>query len=101
MFKPERALTDQEIVHLNHMAATVLGSSRGILLLESLEIPVWVGRHPLCVQENLVREFRKMAEICPLRDDLVEFVEAWPNYVKEYLGTESWEYGYGFVGVAS
>jgi len=101
MFSPERALTNEEIKHLNFVANYCLSGSRGTELLSAFAIRSWEGRHPLTIYNELVRVMREFAEKYPVRDDLVEFVEAWPAYVKEYLGTESWEYGYGFVGEAS
>lgn len=101
MFTPERALTDEEIKHLNFVAEYCLAGTRGTELLSMYSIRSWSGRHPLTIYNALVYEFAKMPEKCQDRHDLAEFVAAWPAYVKEYLGTESWEYGYGFVGVAS
>lgn len=101
MFTPERALTDEEIKHLNYVAAEALLCSRGNELMKAYDIRVWEGRKALTVYNELVREYVKMPEKCQDRPDLAEFVAAWPVYVKEYLGTDSWDYGYGFVGEVS
>ena len=54
------------------------------------------GRKPLSAMEAVVVALDDKAD-----PKFTELAKAWVAYVKEYLGTESWRYGYGYVGEVS
>ena len=95
MFTPERALTDQEIQHLDYMAGCImtLGNGLDAAIIYNIETGLRSNR---MILEEIVKADSEAPSIL-----FEEITIGWPQYVREYLETETWQSGYGFIGEVS
>lgn len=92
MFKTERALTDQEIEHLNYVAGCIMSLGNGLDAAAIYNIRVG-QRSSRSILEDIVKADSKADTML-----FEEITIGWPQYVRDYLGSQGWQYGYGYIG---
>ena len=89
MFNIERELTNEEIEGIRTKAKKVLDGPEAKAALQAYNIHT-AGRNPESVLESIVKADRHNHDF--------QITDAWPLYVKLTLGTNGWQFGYGYVG---
>lgn len=88
MFTIERELTDREIEQLQVVATHALDMPEAQEAIAEFNIIV-AGRSAVSILEEIVRSDVSKK---------YETLQKWPDFVRYYLNSVSWQLGYGYVG---